>query len=152
LDLILSDLGLDYRVANDVLVITTCDVALDATELRVYDVRNLHQGKLEAPAIAGMLEKTFADREDHRLSVIPFGELLVVRDNQRGHREIEALLSTIELALAPPQNPPGKHSDQPKQASFEEPAEQATPAKLSPTPTVADPFNSAVPAPKRAAQ
>ncbi len=65
LSLLLADKDLDYVVKDDVLLITTADVAKATTEVVVYPVGDL----LGPPARVGRARLRFADRGDHIYSL-----------------------------------------------------------------------------------
>lgn len=118
LEIILGEHELTYLIQNDVLWITTVAEAETTTELRVYEVRDLLQGKQTSESLAAVIKAMFPQRED----VVPFGDLLVIRDTQRVHAEIERLLATMRSALAGT----GLASNKPAESSPQEPATAPT--------------------------
>jgi hypothetical protein len=145
LDLILRDLDLDYLITDDVLLLTTRAAIHGMTEVRMYDVRDIPHDEHGSKTLAGTIEKTFADRNGETLTVVPFDDVLIIRDSQKGHDEIEAFLATLRLALAGGDVPTPKKLDSPKQSSFDEPA-----ADESPSSPGDDPFSAAFGAAKPA--
>lgn len=140
LDLMLKDLNLDYLVANDVLLITSKEEAMEATELRIYSVKDLLSADRCTKFLAETVEAMFKDSADHQLYVTPFGDVLVVRDTQRGHGEIERLLDTLRLALAGEPQPAPKNLSAPSSQFAPENASAASKGDNSFEEPAADPF------------
>lgn len=119
LNLILDDLELDYRITNSVLLITTRAAAETAKELRVYDVREITCGAEGVKSLVCVIKDALGDGRE--LKIAPFGKFLVIRDYQRGHEEIEALLCTLKTATCRPETdspqPPEQSGDEPAAAS-----------------------------------
>lgn len=119
LDLTLRALELDYVIKNDVLLITTADEAKAMFDIRIYGVQTLLSDDITAPKVAEMIKTMCAKGESPVIT--PVGDVLLVRATQREHREIDALLKTMEPALAgqtpsaPPRMPsPGSSRGQAK--------------------------------------
>ena len=100
LTLMLEDLELDFLVTHDVLLITTTHAAVNATELRIYNINDLITADRDSQSVGEMVRMMVADDAGHNIRVSPVGDVLVIRDTQRGHGEIEVLLDTLRLALA----------------------------------------------------
>jgi hypothetical protein len=121
LALMLRDLDLTYVVRDDVLLITTTDVAEEMVELRVYDVSTLLGPGDSTDSLARLLMETFATsrhtvdsnaayatpeqelaRRDQGPSRVINGyrNLLLVRDSFHGHRDIARALNAMSHGLA----------------------------------------------------
>ncbi len=97
LDLLLEPHGLTYIVKNGALIITTIQIAQASTETRVYNVRAL---KVEDPeALADVLIYTTGDNSwsqfDGPGNLSFFKGSFVIKQNQRTHLEIEAVLNQL---------------------------------------------------------
>ncbi len=89
LNLILRNLGLDYIIRDEVLTITTEEVAEGNVDTRVYDIRQLSQ--ISPPELAELIQQT-ASAPMH---CTPIDGAIVVTHNQRGHRQIVDLLEQL---------------------------------------------------------
>ncbi|MBL9122541.1 MAG: hypothetical protein JNG90_02835 [Planctomycetaceae bacterium] len=139
LDLILGELELDFLVTKDVLLITSQEAAHAATEIRIYQLQELLTDERNSESVGELLKQMYAKDPHHELVVAPLGEVLLIRDTQRGHHEIDQLLATLRLALARTVQPPAQALSTP--ASKEaRPAEDSSAATHSPgeTPAKAD--------------
>jgi hypothetical protein len=123
LQLMLSELGLTYLVENEVLLITTPDVASSRAEVRVYNVTELI-GDAEssdvlaetllaiqpsgvpatpaASAMPGMPGAATANPVPPLPTLVPHGRLLIVRDTTVGQHKIACLLTALAAAQKPP--------------------------------------------------
>lgn len=145
LNLLLKDLDLDYIISNDVLLITNVDVAQDETELRLYNVSDLDACP---DTLAEMIKAMYDHRVDQGvLKVSPVGKVLVIRDTQRGHDEIESLLQTLRLAIAgvaqpaPKSPPPPSSTSRSKAQQRDAETAQRPPASFDkPSTAVDNPF------------
>jgi hypothetical protein len=121
LTLMLRDLDLTYVVRDDVLLITTTDVADEMVELRVYDVSKLLGPGDSADSLGRLLKDTLATsrttvdssaayatpeqelaRRDQGPSraISGYRNLLLVRDSFHGHQEIARALNAMSHGLA----------------------------------------------------
>lgn len=120
LDLMLRPHGLDYIIDDEVLKITTAEIAEQHRETRVYDVRQF--GDIAAEELARVIRRTVQPmswREEPRevrgdsgarvavridqsrtAAIEPLGPFLVITQSQRGHREIEQLLVNLKELIA----------------------------------------------------
>ena len=99
LRLMLHELELAYLIRDEVLLITTNEVAEKATEIRVYDIRTLITGDDDAEDVAEVVMRLLAEEQIQKRGVIvPFGESLVVRTNFAGHDKIVNVLQALHLA------------------------------------------------------
>lgn len=139
LHLMLADLDLDFLITNDVLLITSKEVAHVATEIRIYSVKDLLAEDRSVTALSEMVEKMYSNYENHSIVVSPVGDTLVIRDTQRGHCEIEQLLDTLRLALAGEEQPaPQARSAPPGQAPRAVADTPTSPGAPGETPAKAD--------------
>jgi hypothetical protein len=105
LDLMLENVNgarLDYVIKNDVLLITTELEADEFMETRIYEMRN-YQGLNPTIAMQLLREGTsggWTDVGSGVGAIVPMQGGLMVRQNQRVHREIQALLDQIQQFTA----------------------------------------------------
>jgi hypothetical protein len=105
IELILDDVGgsdLSYIIKNDVLMITSVTDAEDSMETRLYDMRH-YQGLDPSAAIEIIQEGTTSEWEDIDHAggtIVPIQGGLMVRQNQRVHREIAAVLEQVRQFTA----------------------------------------------------
>jgi hypothetical protein len=116
LDLVFRDLDLDYVIANEVLLITTQADARTRTVLRTYDVSDLVDSMHYAEHLADVLRTAVIKpaatraqggdptgdplpRVDDRRAVVAYKNLLIVRETERVHAEIDALFSEMRARL-----------------------------------------------------
>ncbi|MFG0295849.1 MAG: hypothetical protein ACF8PG_08065 [Maioricimonas sp. JB045] len=121
LDLVLRPHDLDYIIQDEVLKITTAEIAEQHRETHVYDVRQIGDIPVDelarvirstirpdswrvesAPAMpggGGLGGRPSAPRENgsRTAAIEPLGQFLVVTQSQRGHREIEQLLAKLSV-------------------------------------------------------
>jgi hypothetical protein len=111
LNLILSDLDLTYVIGNEVLLITTEADARTRTVLRTYEVSDLVDPMQYAEQLAdvirtAVIKPAIARAQpggpggeelppDDRRAIITFRNTLIVRETERVHAEIEALLAEL---------------------------------------------------------
>jgi hypothetical protein len=100
LRLLLRDLGLDYIVADEVLTITTRDVAQTRVETRVYNARRLSGFRPEtlAKVIRSTIRPETWDQGNVAVEQVPGG--LVITQSQRVHGQIADLFRQLERHLA----------------------------------------------------
>jgi len=116
LDLVLTRANLSYTVINDeVLLVTTRDVAKAHKETKIYDVRSWVPAE-EAAALAEVLRKGLGqaaakpEADDDNKTAAPdagnsieaYRGLLVVRGSFDIHWELEKLLAELKNKLPPP--------------------------------------------------
>lgn len=148
LRLLLGDLDLTYVVHDDVLLITTANAAREMVELRVYDVSQLLGPGASADTLGRMLSDMFANpmaandiyatpeselqrqEQPPRRVITAYENLLLVRDNPQGQREISRALAAIGQGLANMAPPAG--TIQPEMPSGEAPAGE-TPGEQAPS-------------------
>jgi RNA polymerase sigma factor (sigma-70 family) len=101
LDIMLSDVAgtrLAYIIKNDVMMITTGDEADEFMESRLYEMR-YYQGLNPTLARQLIQEGTSGEWKDVTGvggSIVPIQGGLMIRQNQRVHREIHALLEQLQ--------------------------------------------------------
>ncbi|MEQ8786937.1 MAG: hypothetical protein RIC55_11585 [Pirellulaceae bacterium] len=124
LRLMLRDLDLTYVVQDDVLLITTSEAASKMVELRVYDVSAMLGPGDSSETLGRTLEAAFApprgvvnEQEvfatpDSHLTgrggeaarvITAYRNLLLIRDNPQGHRQIARALTAIGQGLSTPE-------------------------------------------------
>ncbi len=110
LRLLLSEYDLDYVIRDDVLMITTNDVASNWLELEVYDVSDRVGPGVNAQEVAATLSMLHQPvvqgmgggmvmPSDLKIRIVPFHNLLIVYAPQHEHEKIEDLFSQIKAKL-----------------------------------------------------
>lgn len=102
LSFVLEPLDLDYIVKNGVLTVTTREVADNFRETVIYELRHLHPAipANDTAAVTDLMMNSTSgpwadyDGDGGTISELPGG--LAVRQSQRVHREIVALLEQLE--------------------------------------------------------
>ena len=110
LRIILRDLGLTYVIDDEVLVITTTAEAAARPATRVYSVANLLPADAENAEELSQLVRTLVQQRTPPDGGVPgmvstYGPLLIVRETEDGHYEVEKLLAQIAAALVQFQQP-----------------------------------------------
>jgi len=104
LNLLLQPLGLTYVVENEVLMITSQDVARSKRETRIYDVRRLMQAGYAPKLLADVVRKVLQAQAGEPLSddtaIVELPDGLVIYETQATHREVAKLLKLIEAHAA----------------------------------------------------
>ena len=97
LNLLLNPLDLDYVISDDVLQITTKDVAKTVMETRVYDVRSMNIENPEALAdvIVYGTAGPWASRDSEGGEISFLNGSVVIRQTRRTHEEVEKLLKNL---------------------------------------------------------
>jgi hypothetical protein len=111
--LLLRDLGLTYRIEEEVLVVTTPAEAAKNPAARVYPVLELLPVNATSADALTQLVRTIVQRPVEAglpPVVAHYGPLLVVRGTEETHREVENLLARLSAGVAaslPKPVPPG---------------------------------------------
>ncbi len=145
LRLMLSDLGLTYVIADEVLMITSPEEAEKHLEIRLYNVGELLAGNETADYLAQTIQMALdqprpnafaaaagagipglgaaapprAARSPRQITV--FRTLLMVRDTPFGHERVASMLAMMKLALQPPPEPEPKPEPKPEPEKTDEP-------------------------------
>jgi hypothetical protein len=120
LDILLRELDLTWIVDSEVLLITTKDEAKKRLETRTYDVQVLMSDEQGSQQLAEVIRQLlFTPSSDAQSGdglgsspatvVTPFRNLLIIRANPFGHREVERLLVEMAQGL----QSPAKQNDHP---------------------------------------
>ncbi len=103
LRVILRDLGLTYLVDDEVLLITTQEEAAQRPVTRVYPVTPLLPiNATDADDLAQLVRETVLRRGARgglQPTVATYGPLLIVRDTEEAHDEVEKFLSRLATGL-----------------------------------------------------
>lgn len=103
LNLILRPLQLTYLVEDEVLKITTLEKANEALTTRVYPVRDLADDAEELDSMieaiqAGCDQTGWSSSSNKSITAVKKSRSLVIRQTQKVHEEIEALLRDLRAA------------------------------------------------------
>ena len=107
LNLVLRDLDMAWIVRDEVLLITTPEVANAWLEVRVYNVADLAVVGLAADDLAETIEASLDAKRGGKAqdktarSVRALKTLLIVRDSDAGHRNVVNLLAVLRGELIP---------------------------------------------------
>jgi len=100
LDVSDGDSPIDYLLENEVLKITTRDRADQHRETRVYDLSRLTTADVEPSELEEVImEMTSFNTDDDNVALRVVGKRLVIRHNQRTHRQIADLLLQLNVPV-----------------------------------------------------
>ncbi len=101
LDVVDGDSPIDYLLENEVLKITTRDRAEQHRETRVYDLSGLTTADVKPSELEDVIMEmtSFKTADDVALRVV--GKRLVIRHNQRTHRQVADLLQQLGVPMRP---------------------------------------------------
>lgn len=102
LKLILEPIDLCWEIRDEVLMITSIDKATERKIIRVYDVADLLGDDSSAEELIEVVRAAFPEKADEGASATPFHHLLIVRDSQHGHEQIQRLLAEMRKLMAKP--------------------------------------------------
>jgi hypothetical protein len=103
LRLVLRDLNLTYVIEDEVLTITSAEAAALRPATRAYSVASILPGEATTAEplgeLIGKLLPRYRSEDSGGSTLATFGPLLIVRDTEEGHYELEKLLSQIAVGM-----------------------------------------------------
>jgi len=98
LRLMLRDLELTYMIRDEVLMITTPEVADEHLDLKIYDLSDLASDEGSAKEFLIALQSLSDEKESRRMAI--FRGQLVVRGSHHQHERLESFLSMLRANLS----------------------------------------------------